>query len=185
MPAAEVRILDAIGSMPPDKSLTLLQLSGRSIHAAVSALTGPNASHTIKELEVRCLSAEDMNALWSLLSIPTLERFTVDGHPTDVLSGPQIVVVQDTLQTRMHEGLPPLQTVSLGSFFSAFCGPRPIVQWAAGDARDMAALLQWIRAVIESESPTTEFATWRWSVEELVESLLIIAHELERANMQA
>ena len=114
MPAAEVRILDAIGSMPPDKSLTLLQLSGRSIHAAVSALTGPNASHTIKELEVRCLSAEDMNALWSLLSIPTLERFTVDGHPTDVLSGPQIVVVQDTLQTRMHEGLPPLQTGPLG-----------------------------------------------------------------------
>ena len=174
--ADECRILDTIGRMPPSKSLTTLHMPFTDVRYAVSALTGPQATHVLQRLNADCTNADVSDdegpaaSPWTFITIPTLRSLDIDGYPNQIVNPTQLDVLQDSLRSRERAGRPPLRALVLGWCFSNWHAGAYDFWENAEDYREFAQLLQRMRAVVESESPTTRFSTNESSLDDLIES---------------
>ena len=158
------RIMEAIATAPPDKSLRSLHIrtgeSRDAVREVVRALTAPTATHRLETFEIDCsdayqLANEDDPAFspWSLTTIPTLREIYVYSL-TDVINRRQAAILEESLRSRRLSGCPPLRTIRWTSLFEQV--PELFELW--GDRADeVGSDLGFMYQVISAESPTTYF----------------------------
>ena len=160
------RIMEAIATAPPDKSLQDLWIqpgpTRDAMREVVHALTGPTATHTLETIVIDCSALPDLGntedpaySPWLLTTIPTLrEIFVYCDH--SIISPSQAAILQESLRRRRLSGCPPLGAIRFGNYFDDI-EKMNFNENFYDRISEFDSNMESMHRVVLAESPTTEF----------------------------
>ena len=125
-----IPLMEAISTLPPERSLTSLGVSVDcpAEARAVLPLADSTATHTLRCIRVYCFAlgfdfreADVEDSIFQLLTIPTLRALILEDHHWIFLSHPHISILRDCIRARAQSGAPSLDALA----FENTTGPCP------------------------------------------------------------